>query len=103
MLVVTTENPPPGYRIADVFSMIELTYPIEISRKPVFRGFFERNRNEHDEALGLLVKAGQEATSGEANALIGVRVSTAAAAFSNGSFLYLTYLATPVKLEQQPS
>jgi hypothetical protein len=24
MLVVTTENPPPGYRIADVFSMIEL-------------------------------------------------------------------------------
>lgn len=96
MLLLSTDHIPVSHEIQTVFDMVEVTYPIQISSKGVVQGFLERNRNEHQEAMDLLVQA---APAG-ANAIIGIKVTSAAQAFSDGSFLYLTYIGTPVAFRQ---
>ena len=92
MLLLTTDHIPGGHEITFAYSMIETTLTIQISEKNLIKTLLERNRNEHQEALDLL--AAQAPT--DANAIVGIKVSTAAQAFGNGVFLYLTYIGTPV-------
>jgi regulator of nucleoside diphosphate kinase len=97
MMVTTTETLPENLKIKSMFSMIEITYKIQISQKGLIKGFLERKRNEHQEALDKLI----ESAPSEANAIIGVKHSTATHVFPEGSFLFITYIGTPVVLEEK--
>ena len=92
MLLLTTSSLPEGFVVKEVFTMVLVNKTIEVSSKGVLRGLFERNRNEYQEALDFLASQAPN----EANAIIGIQVSTSTQQFSNGTFLYLTAVGTPV-------
>ena len=96
MTVTTTETLPEQMRIKSIFSMIETTHRIQISQKGLIKGFFQRKRDEHREALDKLI----ESAPSEANAIIGVKHSTATHTFPEGTFLFITYIGTPVVIEE---
>ncbi|WP_411878468.1 hypothetical protein [Polaromonas sp. YR568] len=83
---------PGELEITFVYSMIEVTYRTQISQKGVIKAFLDRNRNEHQEALALLARQ----APADANAIVGIKVSSAAQDFGSEAFLYLTYIGTPV-------
>jgi len=74
------------------FSMVVSQRSIQISAKGLIQAFQDRNRNELQEAMDHL---GSLAPS-EANAILGIQVSSAAQHFSDGAFLYMTLIGTPV-------
>lgn len=92
MLLLTTSVLPEGLVIEKAFSMILVSKTIEVSNKGIVRGFMERNRNEHNEAIAFF----QSQAPSNANAIIGVQVSTSTQNFSNGMFLYMTIIGTPI-------
>ena len=96
MLLLSTDHIPVSHEIETVFDMVEVTYRIQISSKGLIQGLLDRNRNEHDEAMQLLAKVAPSS----ANAIIGIKVSSATQAFNEGTFLYLTYIGTPVAFRQ---
>ncbi|EOS96853.1 hypothetical protein LU631_15410 [Erwinia tracheiphila] len=75
--------------------LLKITYPIEISDKGLIRGFMERKRNEHQEAYDAFVNSAGR----QGNVIYGVKVSTSAGQFKNGSFLYITYYGTVATVE----
>ena len=96
MLLLTTDHIPGGHEITLAYSMIETTYRIQISEKGIVKALLARGGNEHQDALDHLAK---QAPAG-ANAIVGIKVSTAAQAFGDGVFLYMTYIGTPVNYAQ---
>lgn len=92
MLLLTTQTLPEGCVVKQAYSMILVNKAIEISNKGLVRGVLERNRNEYDEAIDLFVSFAPS----EANAIIGVQISTSTQHFSNGIYLYLTMVGTPI-------
>lgn len=92
MLLLTTPTLPEGYVIEEVFSMLLANKTIEISNKGMVRGLLERGRNEYNEALELLENQAPEG----ANAIIGIQISTTTQQFSDGTFMYLTMVGTPI-------
>ncbi|MBY0241761.1 MAG: hypothetical protein K2X55_20855 [Burkholderiaceae bacterium] len=92
MLILTTDTHPQGLQPQATYSMVLVNKAIEISNKGI-RGLFEKQVNEYDEALSFLAQNCPD----EANAIIGVKISTTAQQFSNGTFLYMTIVGTPVK------
>lgn len=92
MLILTTPTLPEGLNMEQAFSMILVNKTIEVSHKGAIRGLLERKRNEYDEAMEFF----QSQAPTEANAIIGVQVSTSTQAFSNGTFLYMTIVGTPI-------
>lgn len=97
MLLLTTETLPPGCIVTKVFSMIQITHAIEVSQKGWWRSITEASRDQYQEAYDRLAAAAPR----EANAILGIRATTACQAFGNGMFLYLTYIGTPAVFEQQ--
>ena len=91
-MLLTTDVLPPNYEIAEMFSMVQITKTIEVSSKGLIRGFLERNRNEYQEALDYLA----ECSPAEANAIIGIKATSSTQQFNNGTFMYLTYIGTPI-------
>ena len=57
----------------------------------------ERNRNEYQEVIDSFV----ESAPPEANAILGVQISTSTQHFSNGTFMYITYIGTPAIIENR--
>ena len=53
--------------------------------------FIDRNRNEHQEAYERLSNSVPQG----ANAILGVKTSTAIQVFTEGTYLYITYKGTP--------
>jgi regulator of nucleoside diphosphate kinase len=92
MLLLTTESLPIGLEIKEMFSMVQITKPVEISSKGVIRGLLEAKKNEYQEALEMLAQVAPS----NANAIVGIKVTTSTQSFSNGTFLYITYIGTPV-------
>ena len=97
MLLLTTSSLPEGFIFKEAFSMILINKTIEVSNKGIIRGLMEKSRNEYQEALDFLVSQAPE----EANAIIGIQISTSTQQFSNGTFLYLTAIGTPVVYEKR--
>jgi regulator of nucleoside diphosphate kinase len=95
MLLITTDTLPKGVVMKEAFSMILTNKTIELSKKGLIRGVLERNRNEYDEALEFFVAQAPR----EANAIVGIQVSTSTQQFSNGVFLYMTMVGTPIIYE----
>lgn len=94
-LILTTDVLPDGVVVKEVFSMIQLTGTVEVSSKGLIRGLLEKNKNEYQEIIDSFVRSAPT----EANAIIGVQISTSAQSFNNGTFLYVTYIGTPAVLE----
>lgn len=69
--------------------------PVEISDKGIVRNLLERKRNGYKEALDLF----KSYIPAEANAVLGLQVSTAVQSFDNETFIYITFAGTPVILE----
>lgn len=92
MLLLTTPVLPEGLVIKEAFSMILVNKTVELSNKGFIRGFMERNRNEYEEAIAFF----KSQAPSNANAIIGVQVSTSTQNFSNGTFLYMTIVGTPI-------
>lgn len=80
--------------------MIEATTLVEKSSKSPLQSLLLEPRNEHQEALERFAAAKPPA----ANAIVGVRVSTAGLAGGDGgAYLAITYIGTPVVLETIPA
>ena len=92
MLLMTTETLPQGLVITKSYSMIFFNGQIEISAKGLIRGLIERNRNEYQETLNQFASLAPH----EANAIIGIQVSSAIQQYKNGTFQYLTFVGTPI-------
>ena len=93
--MLNTPTLPDGLIVKEAYHMVFIVYPVEISNKGLVRNVLDRKRNEYQEAFDLLAAQAPK----EANAIIGIQVSTAAQAFSNGTFLYVTLTGTPVLYE----
>ena len=98
MYVLTTDSIPFPVTVKEVFAMIEATYPAEISKKGFIRSITEANKNDHQLAYDSFVDSVRK-TYPRANFVIGTKVSTAVGSFNNGTFLYITYIGTPVFAE----
>jgi uncharacterized protein YbjQ (UPF0145 family) len=92
MLLLTTSSLPEGFVIKEAFTMVLINKAIEVSNKGIIRSLLEKNQNEYQEALDFLASQAPK----EANAIIGIQISTSTHQFSNGTFLYLTAVGTPV-------
>ncbi|MFY8325435.1 hypothetical protein [Pseudoalteromonas sp. ZZD1] len=92
----TTENLPDGLIVKETFGMIQVTGTVEVSNKGIIRGMLQRNKNEYQEVIDSFV----DSAPYEANAILGVQIATSSQQFSNGTFLYVTYIGTPAIVEQ---
>lgn len=92
MLLLTTEVLPESCKIIEMYTMVQITKPVEISYKGILRRLLEKDKNEDKEALDLLVSL----VPSEANAIIGIRATSSTQQFSDRTFLYLTYIGTPI-------
>ena len=86
MYVLTTDSIPFAVTVKEVFSMIESTYPADISKKGFFRSIMEANKNDHQLAYDSFV-AGVRNAYPQANFVIGTKVSTAVGSINNEIFL----------------
>ena len=87
----STDVLPVGMEVKQMFPLVQYTAQIEISKKTLIKSIADRNRNEYQEAIDALMACAPD----DANAIIGIQVSTAAQGFNNGSYLYITYIGTP--------
>lgn len=90
-ILFSTDKLPAGIEIKQLYSMVQVTGTIEISKKGMIRGLITKNKNEYQEIMESLISSAPP----EANAIIGIQISTSAQEFKNGSFLYVTYIGTP--------
>jgi regulator of nucleoside diphosphate kinase len=93
-LLLTTDKLPEGMVVAEVFNMVQFTGTVELSERGIVVGLFERKRTEYQD----IVDAFSASAPNEANAIIGVQMSTSTQAFSDTTYLYITYVGTPVVL-----
>lgn len=91
-----TVDRPDGFRITRTFGLVEATTSVEISDRGNWARLFEEPSTNTQVALNRLAEAGPD----EANAIVGVRLSTTAVVDGKGAILLLmTYYGTPVLLE----
>jgi regulator of nucleoside diphosphate kinase len=93
-LLLSTDKLPEGMAVSEVFSMIQFTGTVEISERGVVVGLFERKRAEYQD----IVDAFSASAPNEANAILGVQMSSSTQAFGDVTYLYLTYIGTPAVL-----
>ncbi|WP_371194775.1 hypothetical protein [Glaciecola sp. SC05] len=93
-LILTNNTLPEGMVIAEVFSMIQFTGTIEISDRGIVVGLFEKKRTEYQDIIDNFAAS----APAEANAITGVQISTTTQAFEGITYLYITYVGTPVVL-----
>lgn len=96
MLLLSTETLPTNCEIKEMYSMVQITRSIEVSSKSLLRGLLEKDRNEYQEAIDQLA----ECAPSDANAIIGIKVTSSTQQFSNGTFMYLTYIGTPITYQE---
>lgn len=106
MDILTTETLPEGYEVIELGGFFTSRNSIQISQKGLLQSFADRNRNEDQENFDAFVAQARTITcpSGEkANAVIGTRIDTSTAVFSNGVMLITTYYGTAVRVAHKGS
>lgn len=98
MLLISSDTVPETIEIEQIFGLIEVTTPIEISQKNIFRRLTEGQENGHQKAIDNLSAA---ATSLGGNMVFGIKHSTSIGQFNHGTYLYLTYIGTAAKVQYQ--
>jgi regulator of nucleoside diphosphate kinase len=94
MLLLTVPTLPENCVVETAYSLVYANHRIEISNKGFLRNLIEpKNTDEFAVAFELLAKFAPP----EANAIIGIQVSTSTQHFSDGTFMYLTLVGTPVQ------
>lgn len=93
LLIVSTDVLPIAHEVEQVWSVVSYTGRVEVSSKGLVRGMLERGRNEHQEVYDGFAAA----MPTEANAVVGVRVSTTTGEFGPAVVLFITYTGTPVR------
>ena len=88
MILFTTDKLPNDTKIDSLFTMTQYTGMVEVSNKGIRRERLEKDRNEYQEVLDCFMNTAPT----EANAIINVRVSTTTQEYTNGTFMYLTYI-----------
>jgi hypothetical protein len=85
----TVDSPPAGFKIARLFRMVQYIRRFDLSRAalPV---------EDYENALDVL--ATEPSLPKDANAIIGIKVSSSILADSKGAYLYLVYIGTPAKI-----
>ncbi|MFC4701188.1 hypothetical protein ACFO4O_13530 [Glaciecola siphonariae] len=96
-LILTGDKLPQGMAIAEAYNMIQFTGTIEISDRGIVVGLFERKRTDYQDIIDNF--SAQAPT--DANAIVGVQVSTSTQSFGDVTYLYITYIGTPVMLEHE--
>jgi hypothetical protein len=101
MLMLTTETLPQGYKILDLFGLIQATHSVQVSEKGLIDSITKRNPNEYEEALANF---GGAAPPG-ANLLYVIKVTSAVTPpdRSGRYFLILTYIGTAARVQIGPS
>ena len=98
MMLLTTENlPVENIQIDEVFSMIQTTYSWKISKKGFIESIMDKKTNEYQTAIDNFMASAPR----QANAIIGVKVSTCTLSANNGAFMYLTHIGTPVTISRK--
>src|SRR5690606_4462120 len=97
MIILTADVLPAPIKLIQVHGLIECTYATEISKKPLFQRLFNRKRNDQKGPAELLTDAARRL--GPGNVIYGLRISTTAVNFVNGTFLYTTYCGTLASCE----
>jgi len=87
--LLTTESAPSGFSIEKVFGLIQFTTAMKLGRGGA-------DAEAMQAALDMLA----EAAPAEANAVIGVRLSTAAVSSDDGMVVILTYIGTPAIISE---
>lgn len=87
--LLTIETPPAGYEISKVFTLVQYTKRINITEAGL-RG------EDCQDALDVLASA----APAEANAIIGIKMTSTTLATEKASYLYLTYIGTPAVIEK---
>lgn len=87
MLLLSTDILPEGFNVREVFSMVQLTMPIEVL------GARDKSRNKYQEALDRL----QNLAPQNANAIIGIKATTCAQQVGDTTVMFLTYIGTPIR------
>lgn len=93
-LVLSTNKLPEGMSVAEIFNMVQYTGTVEISDRGVVVGLYERKPADYQDILDAFCAS----APAEANAIIDVQVSTCTHSFNDVSYLYITYIGTPVVL-----
>jgi regulator of nucleoside diphosphate kinase len=93
LLMVTTDALPIAHEIEHVWPAVSFTGRVEVSSKGVVRGLLERARNEQQEVYDGFAAA----VPPQANAVLGLQVSTAIGGFGPTVLLFVTYTGTPVR------
>lgn len=87
--LLTIETPPAGYEITKVFTLVQYTKRIKITESGL-RG------DDCQDALDVLAASAPE----EANAIIGIKMTSTAFDTGKASYLCLTYIGTPAIIEK---
>lgn len=96
MLLLTTNTIPNDIEIEEIFGLVQTTTQIKIGGKlSLFSGLEKKATNQ--DAINDLEAAIRECGC---NAAIGVSITTSIGSFDNGSFLYISYLATAIRVKE---
>jgi len=93
-LLLTTDRLPEGMAIAEVYNMIQYTGTIEVSERGVVVGLYERKRADHQDIIDNF----SACAPSDADAIIGIQLSTTTQTFGELTYQYITYIGTPVTL-----
>lgn len=97
-MIYTVERPE-GHKILNTFGMVEATTVVRLSELTGLNKMFEGDGASHQDAMNALA----DVAPNTANAIVGVRVSTACCTDGEGKILLLiTYIGTPVEIDPPP-
>jgi hypothetical protein len=86
----TTNQIPMPHIIEKFWRIVQYTATVEISNQGIIPKRYEEQESIDNFLNSIFIPE-------EANAVIGVKISTSAQDFTNRKFLYITYIGTPVK------
>jgi len=95
--LLTTENLPENLMVLEVFGLLQYTGFVEISEKGMLRRLFDQGGHTHQDVLDEFVALAPE----EANAIIGIKVSTATQFHNDRILLCVTYIGNPAILVER--
>lgn len=96
MLLLTTNTIPNDIEIEEICGLVQTTTQIKIGGKSSLFSGFGKSATTQDAIDDL--QSAIKAYGG--NAAIGVSISTSIGAFDNGTFLYVAYLATAIRIKE---
>lgn len=93
-MVTANAELPKNMEVKRIFSMVLSHTIIKVNDKNILKGLFSKSKSETDVAIQEFAA---QAPS-EANAIVGITMSTAPVAFDNNNYVCITLAGTPAVL-----